>query len=375
MSLAGTDGWTRLGRLSCACPNPSAPAAASVAGLAVGFGLTVLSQALLLGMLPLAGSAVAPSPGLAFAPSAALLAGAVAGPVPAALLSRRAGRPAALALGAGLGAIGGGALAWALLVASFPVAVGGAFLLGAAQGIGALYRHAAALDGERAGALGVVFGAGLLAGLAGPSLAGWAEAAWSPHLFVGTALVATLAHLGALAAGLASNPGLVGPVPASARVPAARPAPPWRALMAPILVGGAGWLAMTALMLSTPLAMAACGISFGGVSGAVAWHVAAMYAPALLAGPCLSRLGARGAAGSGIALIAAAAGSLGLAGTPAAFSVALGALGCGWGLVTLATGVWLHRDGTPSPKQLAAHDAILFGSALAGALLLAPLAA
>jgi MFS family permease len=320
-------------------------------------------------MLPLAGSAVAPSPGLAFLPSAALLAGAVAGPFPAALLSRRAGRPSALALGAGLGVLGGGALAWALLMGSFPVAVLGAFLLGTAQGIGALYRHAAAFDGSRAGALSVVFGAGLLAGLAGPSLAGWAEAAWSPHLFVGTALVATLAHLAALGASLAV------PAPAPARVLPARLAPPWRSLAAPTLVGGAGWLAMTALMLSTPLAMAACGISLGGVSGAVAWHVAAMYAPAILAVPCLRRLGARGAAGWGLALIAAAAAGLALAETTAAFSGALAALGCGWGLVTLATGVWLHRDGAPSARQLAAHDAVLFGSALVGALLIAPLAA
>lgn len=54
----------------------------------------------------------------------------------------------------------------------------------------------------------------------------------------------------------------------------------WRRLLRPNLVGGLGWFAMTALMGATPIAMVGCGLE-DAVSGAIAWHVIAMYAPSL----------------------------------------------------------------------------------------------
>lgn len=364
MSLAGSDGLSRLGELRCGCSADlrAGGSAFQTGALAGGFGLTVLSQALLLGSLPLVGAALAPSSTFAGAPSAAMLAGAALGAWPAAAISRRLGRSAALACGAGIGAVGGAVLAWSLLASSFAGALAGAAALGAAQGAGTLYRHAASGRPGGAGALAPVFGAGIVAGLAGPALAGWAEAAWSPHLFVGTVLVASLAHLATLALALA--------VPAAVLDPDAGAGTGIEphALLGPTLAGALAWGAMTALMVSTPLAMAACGISPVGVGGAVAWHVVAMYAPAVLIGPAVALAGVRGAAVTGLAAIALAGAGLAASSSAPAFSAALFVLGAGWGLATMASGLWLHRAGRPSPSQLAVHDATLFASALAGAL-------
>jgi hypothetical protein len=86
----------RAGRLACFCPpgapSPGADLAASldearwspgVATLAAGFALSVLSQSLALGVLPLAGRLLAPAPILMAAPYIAMLLGAATATFPA----------------------------------------------------------------------------------------------------------------------------------------------------------------------------------------------------------------------------------------------------------------------------------------------------
>ena len=102
----------RAGRLACFCP-PGAPSPGSdlaasldearwspgVATLAAGFALSVLSQSLALGVLPLAGRLLAPTPILMAAPYIAMLLGAATATFPASFLLDAFGRRAALALG------------------------------------------------------------------------------------------------------------------------------------------------------------------------------------------------------------------------------------------------------------------------------------
>ncbi len=365
-------GPARAGHLGCACPEDGGlrlRKALPEGTLLTGFALVVLAQALTLGVLPLAGAMIAPRAALAGWPMAAFLLGAAAASFPASLLLDAFGRRAAFAIGAGLGVAGGLAIAHAILAQVFPLLLVGAAWLGAAQGFGMFYRHAAALGaahGRSAAAIGRLLAAGAVAGLLGPLLAQGAEQLFLPYTLVGTALVATIAQLGVLAAAVL--------LPAASAVVTddiAEPAPAMglRDLALPTLIGALAWAAMASSMVAAPLGLATCGVAVGSISGIVAWHVVAMYLPALAAGMLAERLGVvrLALAGAGIAVAAAVAAhaSSGIIPLTAAFL----AVGVGWSVATSATSAWLHRSATPARVHLAFHDGLLLLGATAGALL------
>lgn len=361
----------RSGRLGCVCPEDAAAQPRAIPDLALygGFGLVTLAQALTLGALPLAGAMIAPDPAFAGWPTAAFLFGAFCASLPAGLLLDTFGRRAALALGAGLGVAGGLAAAHAVYGRIFPLLIVGAAWLGAAQGFGMFYRHVAAFGagrGRSVQAVGRVLGAGALAGLASPLVAGTAEQLFSPYLLVGTLAAASLAQLGALvfATGLPEARVAIMEEDAEASGPMT-----WRGFAATTLIGALAWAAMASATVSAPLGLAACGVAVAGISGVVAWHVVAMYAPALLASPLARRLGvAPLAAGSLLATVLAAAVAR-MAGDATSITAALLAVGAGWSLTTAATTAWLHEAGALTRPRLAAHDALLLAGAVAGALL------
>ncbi|WP_454683581.1 MFS transporter [Ancylobacter moscoviensis] len=370
----------RAGRLGCACPEDAPRALRRSLGsgrLAAGFALVVLAQALTLGALPLAGAMLAPlesagSLPLASLPLAAFLLGAALASLPASFLLDTFGRRAGFALGASLGVAGGLLAAYAMMLAAFPMLVLGALWLGAAQGFGMFYRHAAAFgagsDG-RGAAVARLIGAGALAGLVGPLLAGTAEELFLPYTFAGTLVLAALAQLGALAFAVAlpearfSHAELT--VEAMQAAPVSTPLA-WRALVLPTLLGALAWGAMTSAMAGAPLSLAGCGVGVPLISGVVAWHVVAMYAPALAGGALARRIGATPlAAGAlllcvGAAVVAAQASEAGL------IAAAFLAVGTGWSLATLGATLMLHAAGTPTRLQLAVHDGLLLTTALVG---------
>ncbi|SCW60875.1 hypothetical protein [Ancylobacter rudongensis] len=371
----------RAGRLGCACPEDSPRAlrrALGIGRLSGGFALVVLAQALTLGALPLAGAMLAPRPELAALPLAALLLGAALASLPASILLDTFGRRAAFALGASLGVAGGLMAAYALMLGAFPMLVLGAAWLGAAQGFGMFYRHAAAFGtaaGLRAGVVARLLGAGALAGLAGPLLAGAAEAAFTPYTFAGTLILAAVAQLGALGFAVSlpearfSHAELTVEAMATAE-PADRPAPlAWRALALPTLLGALAWGAMTSAMAGAPLSLAGCGVGVPLISGVVAWHVVAMYAPALAGGVLARWIGAAPLALLALALCIGAALMVTLADDAVTISLAFLAVGAGWALASLGTTLMLHGAGAPSRLQLGVHDGALLLAALAGTLL------
>ncbi|SCY71993.1 Sugar transporter [Microvirga guangxiensis] len=331
--------------------------------LAVAFALSVLSQVLTLTILPLAGLSLAPSEGWTTLPYAAFYAGAALASLPASLLLDAFGRRAAFSLGASLGVAGGLMTAWSLLQWHFTGLVLGAFWLGIASGFSLFYRHAAApLGAKGKSSILVVFGAAAAAGLLAPTVANLAESVAVPHTLVGIASAAALAHVGSLLATAAL------PYRAMRRRPLeTKPLQGWQRLVWPSVIGAAGWFFMTAFMGATPIAMVGCGLG-EAVSGVIAWHVIAMYAPSLaLAGlpqavrPIWIALG-------GCALLAAAALAFLLATSIPAFSLSTALLGIGWSLVTMGTTLWVHQEGEPSRWLLGLHDGILLSSALLGAL-------
>jgi MFS family permease len=357
----------RAGRLDCLCePGTTGESIAPRSGtalLAAGFAFSVLAQVLTLSILPLAGLSLAPREALATLPYAAFYAGAALASLPASLLLDSFGRRAAFSLGASLGAAGGLVLVWALVSMHFGALVLGAFWLGIAGGFSLFYRHAAVpVGGKGAGALLLVFGAATLAGVAAPSISGFAEARALPGVFAGTAAAAALAHVASLAATAA--------LPYQKRRIAAAEAPEaqnWRAVLPPTLIGALGWFAMTALMGATPLAVIGCAPS-DAVVGAVAWHVMAMYAPSL--GLAVVPQAARPIplAIGGCLLLASGAVAFVLSSSAGGFSASAALVGIGWSLTMLGTTLWVHRDGHVSRLLLGLHDGALLSGAILGAL-------
>jgi MFS family permease len=367
----------RAGRLACFCP-PGAPThgialdgdrwSPGVATLAAGFALSVLSQSLALGVLPLAGRLLAPNPHYMAAPYIAMLLGAATATFPASFLLDAFGRRAALALGASLGVAGGLVMAWALTVNLFAPFCLGAFWLGVAQGFSLFYRHEAALGAtgtSRARSGLIVFGSGALAGLAGPALAFEVARIAPAELFAATALAAALTQVLVLALA----------VFATARAPVlphhfakAEAKPDWRAFIGPSFIAALAWFGMTAAMVAAPGAMAGCGIGAPIVFSAISWHVVAMYAPAFFTGFFARRLGALATAALGLALIAVAWAIEGAANDYWRFASALIVVAIGWSFATAGASLRLYAKANPSRGMLAAHDALLFLSAIAGAM-------
>ncbi|MGI6245125.1 MAG: MFS transporter [Pseudochelatococcus sp.] len=368
----------RAGRLACLCAPQTLIADRSasrhVGRLAIGFALAVLSQVLTLGTLPLAGAFLAPQPWMASLPYAAMLIGATAATFPASFLMDAFGRRAAFALGASLGIAGGVMAAWALAHQQFIPLVLGAFWLGIASGFGLFYRHAAASvtgPADRRAAIAAVFGAGALVGLVAPSLAGFAEGLAAPRLFVGTALAAAVAQVGAFALAL-TLPAASPPAEGDAQAPSR--APDWRAFAGATFAGVVAWFVMTMLMAAAPLAMAGCGLSPGLIFAGVSWHMVAMYAPALFTARLPASVTPPMVALGGLLLLAGGVPVFAVAETAGMFTLALALLGAGWSVCIAGATQWLHETGlheagAPSRLMLALHDGAVLSAAVAGAFL------
>lgn len=357
----------RAGQLDCLCEPIEATEHSRNSGatilMAAGFALSVLSQVLTLTILPLAGVSLAPERIWVSLPYAAFYAGAAVASLPASLLLDAFGRRAAFSLGASLGVAGGLVLAWSLMQWHFGGLVLGAFWLGIANGFSLFYRHAAApLGAGDTKAILLVFGAATLAGLAAPTIASAAEALATPHALLGMAVAAALAHVGSLLATATLPPRRTHSAPLGTISFQG-----WQHIVWPSLIGGLGWFAMTALMGATPIAMVGCGLG-EAVTGAIAWHVVAMYAPSLALATLPKSIRPHWIAIGGCALLTVAGMMLALSGSAISFSVSAALLGIGWSMVTLGTTLWVHEASGSSRWLLGLHDATLLGSALLGAL-------
>ena len=366
----------RAGRLVCFCPPGMPVEGAQARGpllLSAGFALSVLAQTLTLGILPLAGLLMAPRAGLAGLPYMAMLLGAAMATFPASFLLDAFGRRASFALGASHGIAGGLVLAWALMAQAFIPFCLGAFWLGVAQGFGLFYRHEAAMGGGamgRAMLLGVVFGSGALAGLVGPSLLIAGDHLMPMTPFVPAALAAAVVQVCVLALAMGWGPHEMTRVAANLDE---RPSFLIKDALAPTIIAAAAWFGMTALMLASPSAMISCGLSAASVTGLLAWHVVAMYAPGFGMSFLARVFGEAPTALAGLALVLAARLVLQQAGEASVFAAGLIVLATGWCLATAASTLWLQKLAPPR-WALAAHDTCLLVAALAGAWLAPALA-
>jgi MFS family permease len=324
----------------------------------------------------LAGAAVAPIPQLATLPIAALFLGTAAATMPASAWMMRVGRRKGFMGGAVLGVAGGLLAAAGAWTGSLALLSAGTLLVGAYQGFGQFYRFAASEVADpafRPRAISLVLAGGVVAAVCGPWLGRWGGA-WQAPAYAGSFLLLALVSVGAVA--LLTQ--LRVPPPPAVAAGSARPLaeimrqPAFRVA----LFGGAsGYGVMILAMTATPLAMVQHQHHLSEATAVITLHMLGMFVPSFFTGSLIARHGAPRVMLAGVVVLAAHV-LVSLTGTTLhAFAGALVLLGVGWNFLYVGGTAMLTGTYTPAErgKAQAAHDLIVFTTALAGSLAAAPL--
>lgn len=341
----------------------------NVALLSIGQAVSGSNQVIIAAIGGLTAASITPNKALVTLPITAMILGLALATGPAAYLIHRLGRRDGFALGAALtipaALLAAGALVWQNFVL-FCIALA---LMGASNAFGQQYRFAAAdsVDGPfKARAISFVLVGGVVAAFLGPALS-----TLSYDWIAGRPFVATYLVIGGLA--LISVFILWQTRFARAATPqeARTSGRSFRQLLAtpdvvvPIIGATASYSLMTLVMVAAPLAMVyVSGQTTVDATGAIQWHVLAMFAPSFVTGWIVSRLGAHLTAALGLVLIVGSA-LVSLSGiTLTHFSIGLVLLGVGWnfgfiGSTALLTGSYLPED---AAKVQGLNEQLVFGS-------------
>lgn len=342
--------------------------------LSLGQGLLLTGSAMLVSVNGLSGLLLTPDPHLATLPVTSFVLGGALSSLPISLLMQRKGRPFGFAVGCVAALLGALLAALAIAVGSFALLCVGTFIFGIYNASGQYLRFAAAdlcAPGQQARAMSWVLAGGMLGAFLGPALSRATLDLFVPH-FLGTYLGLIVVALLVFAVTRALH---FPPMPSNAV--AAPNASLGSLLKRPgfvlaVTASAAAWSTMNLLMTASPLAMQACAYPFADAAFALQWHMVGMYAPMLVSGLVVERLGARATMVLGIAGISGCA-AIALAGSSVShFVTALTLLGVGWSLLFSAGNTMLTRQYRSHEKGLAqgVHDALMF-TAMVGSSLLA----
>jgi MFS family permease len=341
-------------------------------------GLIALLQALLLtnnvtliAINGLAGATLSPDPTYATLPVTGYVLGAALSSMTAARVMRTRGRRYGYTLGA-LFAIAGSLLAWwAVSERSMTMLVLATFVTGVYNAFGASYRFAAADAADawkpsfRARAISLVLAAGIAGGIVGPELSKLTREAL-PTLFAGSYLALVvfavvsllLSQLLRLPQSKAQAAAAQGPARSLGTV-LAQPAA-WVA----VLVAALSYGVMNLIMVSTPLAMQVCSHSYAAAAGVLQWHVIGMFAPGLVTGSIIGRIGILPVIAIGCVLMLVCT-VIALSGVGLwEFTIALFALGVGWNFMYTGATALLTTCYRPSEKNRVQgfNDACVFAT-------------
>lgn len=236
--------------------------------------------------------------------------------------------------GAAAGMVGGLLASAAVYTHSFWVFCLAGTFIGLFQATAMYYRYAAAdavADTRKSQAIAWVLNGGILSALLSKYVAN-ATLHLLPEEYLGSYVALTLLAL------------LAVPTLLAAPLPPRTPLRPTEAQPAARLDGTAaqailfcamGYLVMALVMLASPLAMHGCGFLASDSASVIQWHLLGMFAPSMLTGKLIARLGAKPVAFLGIAVLALgcmlAMGDQTLTG----FHLALAIVGIGWNLMYL----------------------------------------
>nr|WP_225953878.1 MFS transporter [Kibdelosporangium phytohabitans] len=297
------------------------------------------------------GLALAPTPALATLPLAAITIVGTLCSVGTGLLASRIGYVAVMVLGASTAAVGGALSVFAVTHNSFVLLCCGTGLVGAYRSTGGYIRYMAAdraPDGKRERALSYVLYGGLVAAFAGPFVATVSSDFFGVR-YAGAYLMVAVFALGNIPLMLLLRAGSVRP---KDEVDKLEPAPLstvrgsrefYTGLVSLAASGGL----MTMIMAVGPLANHQAGHSESVGAAVIQWHLVGMFAPAIVSGHVLSRIGPRltGMIGAGLFTVAALVGLAGA--SPANFVIALALNGVGWNFLYLAGTTLLVRSYPP----------------------------
>lgn len=286
------------------------------------------------------GLKLAPSPSLATLPLAMITIVGTAGSVLTGLLVQRFGYPRVVAAGGLAAVIGGGLSVWAVQCDSFALLCCGTGVVGLYRATGSYIRYMAAdcaPDGQRQRALSFILAGGLIAAFGGPLLA-TRSSHWFAAEYAGS--YAVIAALAVLSIPLVLTVRMrVHVEPDTGQKLAPVPIHDVRrsrtfasGLLALAISGGV----MTMIMAIGPIGSEQAGHSMAMGASIIQWHLVAMFAPSVLTGALLERVGTRWTAWLGAVALAAGA-AAGVHGSAYAnFLVALVLNGLGWNLLYTA---------------------------------------
>src|SRR5260221_2370334 len=241
----------------------------------------------------LAGLALAPHIALATLPVTCWILGGAIGTMPASLHMKRVGGQRGFTLGARWGFAGALICAAAIARQSFWLLCLGPLVWGLSNAYGQSSRFAAA-DGASGDfkpiAISLVLAGGLVGGVLGPT-----ASRFTVDLGGTRFLGAYLSLIAFIVVTLVLLRFIRIPTPttaeqASSGRPLAEIAAQPKFIVA-VLAGAIGYGVMNFLMTSTPIAMQACGHTYGDAAFIISSHVVGMFAPSFVTGPLIKRIG------------------------------------------------------------------------------------
>ena len=297
------------------------------------------------------GLKLAPTPALATLPLAAITIVGTLCSVGTGLAASRIGYIAVMIAGAVTAAVGAALSVAAISTGSFWLLCCGTGLVGSYRSTGGYIRYMAAdraPDGQRERALSFILYGGLVAAFAGPFVAISSSDLFGAqyagaYMMVGLFALTNVPLMLSLRAGrLRPKAGAekLMPVPLSS---VKRSSDFYSGLFA---LAGAGAL-MTMIMAVGPIGGFVCGLSSHEGAAIIQWHLVGMFAPAIISGNVLSKMGPRwtGMIGAGFFAAGAVSGVMGT--TFVNFLLALSINGIGWNFLYLAGTTFLVRSYPP----------------------------
>jgi MFS family permease len=293
--------------------------------------------------------------------------------IPASLLMKRIGRRSGFSIGLCIGLVGAGLAIVAIREADFVLFCLASLLIGIFNGFGQYYRFAAADTAEEAfksRAISLVMAGGVIASV-GPLLANYSKDLLPGDVFAGVYLLVGILYIASLITLRFVNI----PLPnEEERRSGGRPL--LQIMRQPLFIvaalgGVVGYMTMSMLMASTPLAMQDVGHNFFDTAQVIQWHVFAMFAPAFFTGHLIRRFGTLTVMFAGTILLAVCV-AVNLAGVNLAhFWIGGIMLGVGWCFLFVGATSLVTETYTPSEKAKTqgANDFIVFGVVACSALL------
>jgi MFS family permease len=341
------------------------PARKNVAVLAACQALLFTNNSILIAVNGLAGYALAPDKALATLPVTMYFVGSTLAAMPMSLLMKRAGRRAGFTIGAVFAILGSVLSAWGVYASAFWLLCAGVLVLGGYFAAAQYYRFAAAdsvAADFKSQAISLVLAGGIVGGFLGPETSKLTNDAVAGHAYAGAYLsLVVFAVLSILLLRWLDIPAL----PAADRKDAGRPMTEIArqgVFIVAVLCGMISYGVMNLLMTATPLAMMDAHHPFGDAAFVIQWHMVAMFAPSLITGMVIQRVGLLAVMLVGVALNIVCV-VIALSGMDVMhFWFALVLLGTGWNFLFVGATTLLTESHTPAEraKVQGINDALIF---------------